>query len=574
MRLNVKILFLIIALITCNCIYSQESYTRGQVDSLLMEVFKHSRVDDMLPALKLLNKSLDISIKNNYKEQEATCYIHFSSFFAKLGTEMDTALDYLKKAKAIYNELGYEEKTINVDINMAYIYHKMNEQKKFDSICKVTADLINKTKTYHTFYLTDILLFNALQTTKDYAKIDSLTNDFFKEIKTFKFNKKHAKTHQNSIRNNLAHLFKIYRGIALIELNQNPAEANKLFNDVLKVNKKNNIFINASRQRDLLRLYTYKRKYFTTHKKNKDSVLHYYKKADSILDIILDTEENLKLKNYQYVTYNISQKAKLKSLAALNEKNKNLNQLQILVIILIATGLIISTFFIVYFRKANKRIKKTLKAKKEAELKLSTIQQAIVIDLHTNFGKKIPPILSSAEIVAELIDQKKTTTTQFLKYLTSLNEGVGNLLFDLKDLIWSYKADNDSIGKLTQRMNQYVLEFTKNHKIEIIHQNTIDNKTIVLPHLWNRQILLIFKEAINTAYKFAKANSIKTYLKLDESNIFELKIIDNGIGFKENITRLPEISNLKERAASINCKLHVGYYEEEGNLIVLKGKIT
>ncbi len=569
-----KTCLLVLLLLSCVSTSAQKTTTRAQVDSMLAEAYNNILIDSLIPALGLINKSLNISIKNNYRFQEATCYNHFSGIYVNLEPDMDTALNYLKKSLHIYQELDLEFRVITTYTNMTYIYKSLNRQKEFDSLAKIAARMIKKRNSFHTFFLAESIIFNAYDNTKNYKIIDSVTLSTLDKLKTFPFKSNKSREHKKVITGLMQCLVKMYRGMALIELNKDYEEANRLFDEALISNSRNNFIKTTRYRKKFINLYIYKLRYFSSYKKNKDSLIKYHKKKDSLQTLILDAEEITNVKNYKYATQNIKQLEQMKSLETLHKKNVALRNLSNVTIVMVLVALMISTFFIIYYRKANKRITKTLHDKKEIESKLNNIQKAIASDLHDNFGNRISGILSSSEIVKELINQKQTKTKYFIKYLTNLDQGVSNLLFDLKDLIWSYEKNNDAIVKLSDRMQHHVMEFSNNYHINISYQSTIHNKNVVLPHLWNRQILLTFKEAINNAYKHANADVINTHLSLNKFNILEVKITDNGVGFKPENIKLSGVSNMKKRAQSIGCDLHINTAPDKGTEIILIGKIV
>ncbi len=570
---NHKICLYVLVLLASSLVQSQKTTSSVTVDSMLKKAYNNILIDSMIPALDLLKKSLKISIENNYRLQEANCYNHFSGIYVRLEPDMDTSINYLKKSLRIYQELGLEDRVITTYSNMTHIYKNLNRQKEFDSVAKIAAKMIEKQNSFRTFFLAESIIFNAHDNTKDYNTIDSVTLSALNKLKTFKFKTTEAKKHKKAITGIMQCLLKMYRGISLIELKKEYAEANRLFDEVLATNAKNNFIKTTRYRKKFIDVYVYKQRYFSAYKKNKDSLIKYLKRKDSLQTIILAAEEIVNLKNYKYATQNIKHVEKMKSLKTLQKQNVKYKYLTDLTVILVVLALVIASFFILYYKKANKRITKSLHDKREIESKLHNIQKAIASDLHNNFGNKISGILSSSEIVKELIDQKQTKTTYFLKYLNNLDHGVSNLLFDLKDLIWSYESNNNAIVKLSQRMNQYVNEFANNYNIVVNFETAIYDKSVALPHLWNRQILLTFKEAINNAYKHSEATVIDTYLSLNESNIIQVKIIDNGIGFKQGNIKLSGIANMKKRAESIGCEIDIKTVIGKETKIVLTGII-
>ncbi|MFV0540281.1 MAG: sensor histidine kinase [Aestuariibaculum sp.] len=247
---------------------------------------------------------------------------------------------------------------------------------------------------------------------------------------------------------------------------------------------------------------------------------------------------------------------------------------------------IIIVFFVFSYRsklisnkilaKKNKELEHTMQEKAKLEYKIENIQSDMAKDLHDNFGSRITSILTTQSILRDInkdggiLDNENLSRFSYL-----LEDGLSRLTNDIKDLIWINNKENNSLRKVIDRIQFYVddeAEHKTTSSIKLLVD--LEKKDYNLPKFWNRQILLIVKEAINNAIKHAQANQIKLLVIVTAKNELQIICEDNGIGFNtEKLKRISGIKNMKTRAASIDCKINFTSEKYKGTKIELSGRI-
>jgi signal transduction histidine kinase len=95
-----------------------------------------------------------------------------------------------------------------------------------------------------------------------------------------------------------------------------------------------------------------------------------------------------------------------------------------------------------------------------------------------------------------------------------------------------------------------------------------------LPLTIRRNMLPIFKEALNNIVKHARATEVEITVE-GKAHLFRLSIRDNGAGFDEDRVRKGNgIKNLHRRAAEMNSKLQILSQPGHGTTVSLEVGIT
>jgi len=72
------------------------------------------------------------------------------------------------------------------------------------------------------------------------------------------------------------------------------------------------------------------------------------------------------------------------------------------------------------------------------------------------------------------------------------------------------------------------------------------------------------------AFKSSQAHNVTLNLKRDETNGFEMSLVDDGVGFyTDEIEKSNGLQNIRERANRINALLRIHSVKNEGTTIVL-----
>lgn len=187
----------------------------------------------------------------------------------------------------------------------------------------------------------------------------------------------------------------------------------------------------------------------------------------------------------------------------------------------------------------------------------------IASDLHDDVGSSLTEIALQTDFL------QTTDLNEEVKHsLQQIGEQSRKIVSSLDDIVWSIDARNDTLGDLTDRMQDYVSHLLQNREINYQFDELDMNRKLSMPLKEN--IYLIFKEAINNIAKHSDATKVDIKLK-NENGMLDLFIRDNGSGIPENARKSGHgLRNMRMRAKRIDADIE--FANEEGFTVHLSGK--
>jgi two-component system, NarL family, sensor histidine kinase UhpB len=195
-----------------------------------------------------------------------------------------------------------------------------------------------------------------------------------------------------------------------------------------------------------------------------------------------------------------------------------------------------------------------LKKKLDEQKSLLAVRDNIAKDLHDDIGSAISSIKILSEVSYKNIEKDKDKSSSLLQKIISQSE---QLQQGISDIVWSVKPDNDKLENMTVRMREYISQVLEPKNIETIFManEKVLEKSIGMQQ--RRDLLMIFKEAVNNIAKYSKASKVEISIAEKNNNLM-LKIKDNGIGFDtKKITSSNGLKNMKARALNLNGKFNL-----------------
>lgn len=219
-------------------------------------------------------------------------------------------------------------------------------------------------------------------------------------------------------------------------------------------------------------------------------------------------------------------------------------------------------------RKRNLALQSALLENQELQEKIEQMRHNVAQDFHDELGNKIAGITLMSD---RLMYDKNVEGTESFSVVERINKDSQDLYHGIRDFIWSIDTKNDSLEELIVALTDFGEDLFQNSGMAFIVQNSIEDKTIKLPLYWNRQLLLLFKEAMTNALKYSKAK--KAILSFSLTNyLLEVSFKDDGVGFdKENLKRKNGLLNMQSRAKKISGSLSVE--NQRGIEVVFEGKL-
>jgi signal transduction histidine kinase len=229
-----------------------------------------------------------------------------------------------------------------------------------------------------------------------------------------------------------------------------------------------------------------------------------------------DSLNRLKLENYnkaivvnEMAVKNLRQQNEVKNLAlSLQRRNQ----------LLLGFGLFsLVGGFVLFYRYQRLRKRK----------ELETIRATIAADFHDELGSTLSSIALSSEMAlyshGEADKQLKTVLSQ-------ISESSRNTVLAMKDMIWTIEPANDNLQEMIFRMKAYAFPLAEVKNMQLNLQVDEKIKSLNLSMEKRKNCYLVFKEALNNAFKYSGAENIIVTLN-SEGEQLALLIRDNGKGF-------------------------------------------
>ncbi len=199
------------------------------------------------------------------------------------------------------------------------------------------------------------------------------------------------------------------------------------------------------------------------------------------------------------------------------------------------------------------------------------VRQRTAEDFHDEVGNKLTRINVLTNVLRSKIQGAAPDATRIID---QIQDNAGQLYSGTRDILWSLQPSNDTLYQVLQRIGDFGRDLFGDTEIGFSIQG-IDPawKDIRLPMDVSRNLIMIFKEALNNALKYAMADEIKIYAASVSGNLL-LTLKDDGKGFDQaQISRGQGLINMKTRANRLGGELRIDAECGRGTSIELTLKI-
>ncbi|MDX1671805.1 MAG: triple tyrosine motif-containing protein, partial [Balneolaceae bacterium] len=181
-------------------------------------------------------------------------------------------------------------------------------------------------------------------------------------------------------------------------------------------------------------------------------------------------------------------------------------------------------------------------------VEIERMRVRIASDLHDDVGSSLTEIALQSDFL-----QTADIREDIKQSLSQIGEQSRKVVNSLDDIVWSIDARNDTLGDLTDRMQDYVNNVLSNKKVSYHFEDLNMSEKLTVPIKEN--IYLIFKEAVNNIAKHSNADRVDIELS-NNNGSFEMIISDNGRGNKPVKRSGHGLRNMKMRANRIDADIN------------------
>lgn len=179
-------------------------------------------------------------------------------------------------------------------------------------------------------------------------------------------------------------------------------------------------------------------------------------------------------------------------------------------------------------------------------VELERMRVRIASDLHDDVGSALTEIALQSDFL-----QTMDVSSSLQEPLQQIGNQSRKIVSSLDDIVWSIDARNDSVGDLTDRMQDHVNKVLPNRKITYDFRGNMQEKLDVA---LKENLYLIFKEAINNIAKHSDADEVDIVLHKNGNN-FLMSIQDNGVGSSNERKTGQGLRNMKMRAKRVDAEI-------------------
>jgi signal transduction histidine kinase len=152
------------------------------------------------------------------------------------------------------------------------------------------------------------------------------------------------------------------------------------------------------------------------------------------------------------------------------------------------------------------------------------LRNKIASDLHDEIGSTLTSINILSNVSQQAMEQQPLQAKEMMQQIAQQSK---NIQQSMSDIVWSIRSENEKVEDLLVRMREYAAQTLEplNITTTIEAEDNVGNKN--LPMEYRKDLLLIYKEAINNIAKHADATVATIQLTNGKNNI-TLTIQDNG----------------------------------------------
>ena len=191
-------------------------------------------------------------------------------------------------------------------------------------------------------------------------------------------------------------------------------------------------------------------------------------------------------------------------------------------------------------------------------------------DFHDELGHRLTKI----SLFLELAERQSNNQDSVKQYLEKIKTNSSGLSEGIRDLIWSLDPKKDTLFQTISRLQEFGQQLFEYSNIEFSVKGDFQLlETIQLAPEIRKHVLLIFKEVMNNALKYANATFVTLTVQLVGSEVL-INCTDNGQGFSKKLVQKGYgLNNMQERAQQIGGDLKVESQTDKGTSISLNFKV-
>jgi signal transduction histidine kinase len=194
-------------------------------------------------------------------------------------------------------------------------------------------------------------------------------------------------------------------------------------------------------------------------------------------------------------------------------------------------------------------------------LELASMRTRIATDLHDDIGANLTRIALLSEVAQRVPDGAP---------LASIARIARESVAAMSDIVWAINPKRESLADLLRRMRRHAEDVFTLRDIDLQFHTPDAEDTLRLSMDVRRDLLLVFKEAVNNTARHAHCSHVSIDLHRDGSHLV-LSVADNGVGFDPAQESAGQgLASLRRRARQLKGTLDVQSRPLAGTTVTLQ----
>lgn len=199
--------------------------------------------------------------------------------------------------------------------------------------------------------------------------------------------------------------------------------------------------------------------------------------------------------------------------------------------------------------------------KREENIK---VRQTASEDFHDEVGNSLTRI----QVLTDVLNTKLGSGhDEEKRIIGQIKENVSGLYQGTRDILWALNPESDIIKEIGQRLESLGIDLFQDTGVCFSYENLLgSSEEAKLPGNYNRNIMMIFKEAMNNCLKHAQARHVKLVIRKSELQEIQIELKDDGLGFNQLFIKKGHgFQNMLKRANRIRSIFTINSKPGEGS---------
>jgi signal transduction histidine kinase len=217
-------------------------------------------------------------------------------------------------------------------------------------------------------------------------------------------------------------------------------------------------------------------------------------------------------------------------------------------------------------KQRRQRLLAKLRSEEQAKVRLRTAE-----DFHDEIGNKLTRI----NVLTNVLRSKAALNEDSQRILNQIEDNTAQLYGGTRDILWSLKPSNDNLFEILHRIKDFGDELFMDTDVQFTFSGSDEKwRKYRLPMDMSRNLIMIFKEALNNCLKYAGAKNVYLKVSIRNRDVLQLVLTDDGKGFDiRSVKKGNGLNNMQVRAERLKGRIYVDSRPQKGTIISLTFKV-